>query len=91
MKTKEYLDCASDSKSKDSKHIPGSTWLQTRFLSFPGIPLYSQEIFGIDVLTALKSSLEQCGKHVLRLLQPYGDQALSPVVNRNGRKDGGQH
>ena len=30
----------------------------------------SQEIFAIDVLTALKSSLEQRLKHV------YGDQAL---------------
>ena len=27
----------------------------------------SQEIFAIDVPTALKSSLEQCRKHVLRL------------------------
>ena len=29
----------------------------------------SQEIFAIDVLIALKSSLEQRRKHVLRLLQ----------------------
>ena len=29
----------------------------------------SQEIFAIDVLTALKSSLKQHQKHVLRLLQ----------------------
>ena len=39
----------------------------------------SQEIFAIDVLTALKSSLEQprspASKHVLRLLRLYGDQA----------------
>ena len=35
----------------------------------------SQEIFAIDVLTALKSSLEQHRKHVLRSLQLYGDQA----------------
>ena len=35
----------------------------------------SQEIFAIDVLTALKSSLEQHRKHVLRLLQLYGNQA----------------
>ena len=32
----------------------------------------SQEIFAIDVLTALKSSLEQRRKHVLRLLRLYG-------------------
>ena len=35
----------------------------------------SQEIFAIDVLTALKSSSEHRRKHILRLLQPYGDQA----------------
>ena len=33
----------------------------------------SQEIFAIDVLRALKSTLEQRRKHVLRLLQLYGD------------------
>ena len=36
----------------------------------------SQERFVIDVLTALKSSLEHRRKHVLRLLQLYGDQDL---------------
>ena len=36
----------------------------------------SQEIFAIDVLTALKSSLEQRRHHVLRLLRLYEDQAL---------------
>ena len=30
----------------------------------------SQEIFAIDVLTALNSSLEHSRKHVLRLLRP---------------------
>ena len=35
----------------------------------------SQEIFAIDVLTALKSSLEQRRKHVLGLLRLYEDQA----------------
>ena len=37
----------------------------------------SQEIFAIDMLTALKPSLEHDRKHVLRLLRPYldGDQA----------------
>ena len=33
-------------------------------------------ILAIGVLTALKSSLEQRLKHVLRLLRLYGDQAL---------------
>ena len=41
----------------------------------------SEEIFAIDVLTSLKSSLEQkfkilFRKRVLRLLRLYGDQAL---------------
>ena len=35
----------------------------------------SQEIFAIDVSRALKTSLEQRRKHVLQLLQLYGDQA----------------
>ena len=35
----------------------------------------SQEMFAIDVLTALKSSLEQRRKHVLGLLRLHGDQA----------------
>ena len=35
----------------------------------------SQEIFAIDILTALKSSLEQRRKHGLRLLLLNGDQA----------------
>ena len=35
----------------------------------------SHEIFAIDVLTALGSSLEQRRKDALRLLQLYGDQA----------------
>ena len=41
----------------------------------------SQEIFEIDVLTVLKSSLEQRRKHVLRLLRLYGDQALKLVTD----------
>ena len=36
----------------------------------------SQELFAIDMLTALKSSLKHDRKHVLRLLQLYEDQAL---------------
>ena len=35
----------------------------------------SQEIFAMDILTALKSSLKRQRKHVLRLLQLCGDQA----------------
>ena len=35
----------------------------------------SQERFAIDVLTALKSSLEHRRKHVLGLLRLYGDLA----------------
>ena len=37
----------------------------------------SQEIFAMDILKALKSYLKQHRKHVLRLLQLYGDQALT--------------
>ena len=37
----------------------------------------SQEIFAIDVLTTLKSSLGQRRKHILRLLKLYGDQTLT--------------
>ena len=36
----------------------------------------SQEIFSIDMLTALKSSLKHRRKHALRSLQLYGDKAL---------------
>ena len=36
----------------------------------------SQEIFAIDMLRALKSSLKHRCKHVLRPLQLYGDQTL---------------
>ena len=35
----------------------------------------SQEIFSIDMLTALKSSLKHRRKHVLRSFRLYGDQA----------------
>ena len=37
----------------------------------------SQEIFAVDMLRALKSSLKHRRIHVLRPLQLYGDQALS--------------
>ena len=36
----------------------------------------SQQILAIDLLTALKSSLEQRREHVLQLLRLYEDQAL---------------
>ena len=49
----------------------------------------SQEIFAIDVLTVLNSSLEQHWKHVLQLLLLYGDQALMMIdgVRKLVRKD----
>ena len=48
----------------------------------------SQEIFSIDLLTALKSSLKHRRKHVLRSLQLYGDKALKPGlhISRKDRK-----
>ena len=36
----------------------------------------SQELLAVDMLTALKSSLKDDRKHILQLLQLYGDQAL---------------
>ena len=41
----------------------------------------SQELFAIDMLKALKSSLEHDRKHVLRLLQLYGDQDLKKELD----------
>ena len=69
---------------KDRKHMFANT-----VLSFPRMPLsshivvmiagihISQEMFAVDMLTALKPSLEHDRKHVLRLLRLYldGDQA----------------
>ena len=63
-----------------------STCLRTRFLSFSRMSWVShsfndrdihisQEIFAIDMLTALKPSLEHDHKHGLLLLRLYGDQA----------------
>ena len=40
----------------------------------------SQEILAIDVLKTLKSSLKHRRKHILQLLQLYGDQALDSTV-----------
>ena len=37
---------------------------------------FLQEIFAIDILTALKSSLKHRCKRILQLLRPSGDQAL---------------
>ena len=39
-----------------------------------------QEIFAIDMLRALKSSLKHRCKYVLRPLQLYGGQALESVL-----------
>ena len=43
----------------------------------------SQEILGIDMLRALKSSLKHRRKHVLRPLQLYGDQAQYASIQLN--------
>ena len=43
----------------------------------------SQEIFAMDLLKALKSSLKHHRKHVLRLLQLNGDQALALANMKN--------
>ena len=37
-------------------------------------------IFGINILTALKSSLKHRPKHVLRLLRLYGNQTLQSTA-----------
>ena len=47
-----------------------------------GIDL-SQEIFAIDLLRILKSSLKHRRKHVLRSLQLYGDQALAKSTGQS--------
>ena len=60
---------------KDRKHMVANTFSLHIVVMITGIHI-SQEIFAIDVLTALKSSLEQRLKHVLRLLRLYADQAL---------------
>ena len=43
----------------------------------------SQEIFSIDMLAALKSSLKHRRKHVLRSFRLYGDQALKLFIYRS--------
>ena len=71
-----------------------STCLRTRFLSFSCMSWVShscndrdihisQEIFAIDMLTALKPSLEHDHKHGLRLLRLYGDQAYDKNLKEN--------
>ena len=41
----------------------------------------SQEIFSVDMLAALKSSLKRRRKHVLRSFRLCGDQALKLVFS----------
>ena len=43
---------------------------------------FSQEIFAIDILTALKPSSEHGRKYVLQLLRLYGDQAQAVSGHR---------
>ena len=45
----------------------------------------SQELFAVNMLRTLKSSLKHRRKHVLRSLQLYGDQALE-YENSEGRE-----
>ena len=45
----------------------------------------SQEIFAMDILKALKSALKHHRKHVLRLLQLYGDQALALATMKTAK------
>ena len=57
----------------------------------------SKEMFSMDMLKALKSSLKHHRKHALRPLQQYGDQALrlwsklkefsSVILNYAGKKE----
>ena len=51
--------------------------------------LISQEIFVINMLTALKPSSEHDRKHVLRLLRLYGDQALETYseASKGGKRE----
>ena len=51
----------------------------------------SQEIFAIDMLRALKSSLKHRRKHVLRPLQLYGDQgSAAQMLNRGSHVQGSE-
>ena len=84
----EFLKLGLHLSCKDGKHTVATTFFKLFMCAFVfglHIPIVvmitcnsihiSQEIFVIDVLTALKSSLEQRMKHVLGLLRLYGDQA----------------
>ena len=46
---------------------------------FAGINI-SEEIFAIDMVRALKSSLEHDRKHVLRLLRLYMEARFDPIT-----------
>ena len=48
----------------------------------------SQEILAIDVLEAIKSSLEHSHKHILRLLRLYGEQVSRPRPFNKGYPSG---
>ena len=84
----EFLKLGLHVSCKDGKHTVATTFFKLFMCAFVfGLHILivvmitwnsihiSQEIFVIDVLTALKSSLEQRMKHVLGLLRLYGDQA----------------
>ena len=66
-------------KPKDRKHTVANMFFKlSRFglVSMITSINLSQETLAIDVLTVLKSSLKHHRKHILQLLQLYGDQAL---------------
>ena len=72
---------------KDRKHMVAKHVFQAFHVSLgihtvimiPSIHI-SKEIFAIDVLTALKPSLEHCRLHVLRCLRLYGDEVCDLQV-----------
>ena len=80
---------------KDGKHMVANTFFKLfRYALVFGLHIVvmircnsihiSQEILAIDVLTALKSSLEQRRKHVLGFLRLYGDQAQAHQCKDSG-------
>ena len=62
----------------ETQHMPSLTFYLCLGLNIvvmiPGINIL-QEIFAIDMLTAVKSSSEHDPKHVLRLLRLYRDRS----------------
>ena len=67
---------------KNHKHI-----FENRFLTFPNMPCSSHgctsnEIFAIDMLTALKPSSEHDSKYIVQLLRLYGDCNKNKVANK---------